>query len=303
MDDSAVNAGAAVDRVDLSVRAAHDDGVVAGTGVEAVGASPSAHVVLASSAPERSSPRPARTRSSPRPPCTLSAHGPRRPDRRHGPRRGGLRRPGRAPRRCPHSPSRCRPAGLPRRRRRGVCRGRSRPVLIVRGVEPGWHARGSGFGVAGWYKLGFKPGEPGPAVIVGHVDSTSGPAVFYRLGRLTPGAQVRVSWRSGCSVSLRVYAVREYAKSAFPTARVYGLTRRPELRLVTCGPSMSRPTTTSTTWSSSHAAPGALGLSSTLGQTTVREPANASTLGVLAPHGGVPCGQVNILERRPQKEL
>ena len=49
--------------------------------------------------------------------------------------------------------------------------------------------------------------------------------------------------------------------------------------------------------------PGALGLSSTLGQTTVREPANASTLGVLAPHGGVPCGQVNILERRPQKEL
>lgn len=116
-------------------------------------------------------------------------------------------------------------------------------------------------------------GRAGPAVIVGHVDPTSGPAVFYRLGRLTPGAQVRVSWRSGSSVSLRVYAVREYAKSAFPTARVYGLTRRPELRLVTCGPSMSRPTTTSTTWSSSHAAPGALGLSSTLGQTTVREPA------------------------------
>lgn len=91
------------------------------------------------------------------------------------------------------------------------------------------------FGVAGWYKLGVKPGESGPAVIVGHVDSTSGPAVFYRLGRLTPGARVRVSWRTGFSVRFRVYAVREYAKSAFPTALVYGLTRRPELRLVTCG--------------------------------------------------------------------
>jgi sortase (surface protein transpeptidase) len=90
-------------------------------------------------------------------------------------------------------------------------------------------------GVAGWYKLGVKPGEPGPAVIVGHVDSTSGPAVFYRLGGLTPGTRVRVSWRTGSSVRFSVYAVREYAKSAFPTALVYGLTRRPELRLVTCG--------------------------------------------------------------------
>lgn len=91
------------------------------------------------------------------------------------------------------------------------------------------------FAVAGWYKLGVRPGEPGPTVIVGHVDSTSGPAVFYRLGRLRAGARVRVSWRTGSSVRFRVYAVREYAKSAFPTALVYGLTRRPELRLITCG--------------------------------------------------------------------
>jgi Sortase domain len=91
------------------------------------------------------------------------------------------------------------------------------------------------FGVAGWYKLGVTPGEPGPAVIVGHVDSTSGPAVFYRLSRLSPGARVRVSWRTGASVRFRVYAVREFGKRNFPTALVYGLTRRPELRLVTCG--------------------------------------------------------------------
>ena len=91
------------------------------------------------------------------------------------------------------------------------------------------------FGHAGWYRLGPKPGEAGAAVIVGHVDSTSGPAVFYKLGRLAPGESVRVSWAGGGSVLFRVYAVREYAKSAFPTSRVYGGTRRPELRLVTCG--------------------------------------------------------------------
>jgi hypothetical protein len=89
--------------------------------------------------------------------------------------------------------------------------------------------------VAGWYRLGAKPGNRGPAVIVGHVDSQSGPAVFYRLGTLAPRDVIRVSWKSGASVSFRVYAVREYAKTAFPTRLVYGGTKAPELRLVTCG--------------------------------------------------------------------
>jgi hypothetical protein len=89
--------------------------------------------------------------------------------------------------------------------------------------------------VAGWYRLGAKPGDPGPAVIIGHVDSQSGPAVFYRLGTLAPRDLIRVSLESGASVFFRVYAVREYAKSAFPTLLVYGPTKAPELRLVTCG--------------------------------------------------------------------
>jgi sortase (surface protein transpeptidase) len=88
---------------------------------------------------------------------------------------------------------------------------------------------------AGWYRFGAKPGDPGPAVIVGHVDSQDGPAVFYRLGTLAPGDLIRMSWKSGASVRFRVYAVREYAKSAFPTALVYGPTRAAELRLITCG--------------------------------------------------------------------
>jgi hypothetical protein len=98
------------------------------------------------------------------------------------------------------------------------------------------------FGVAGWYRLGTKPGSRGPAVIVGHVDSESGPAVFYRLGTLTRGALVRVAWRSGASLLFRVYAVREYAKASFPSLLVYGETRGPELRLITCGGSFDAET-------------------------------------------------------------
>ncbi len=89
--------------------------------------------------------------------------------------------------------------------------------------------------VAGWYRLGAKPGDPGPAVIVGHVDSQSGPAVFYRLGTLAPRDLVRVSWKGGASVFFRVDAVRQYAKTVFPTALVYGPTKAAQLRLVTCG--------------------------------------------------------------------
>ena len=98
------------------------------------------------------------------------------------------------------------------------------------------------FSVAGWYELGPRPGEQGAAVIVGHVDSREGPAVFYRLGAVTPGAFVSITWANGSEVSFRVYAVREYAKAAFPTSLVYGETPAPELRLVTCGGRFDRQT-------------------------------------------------------------
>jgi sortase (surface protein transpeptidase) len=91
------------------------------------------------------------------------------------------------------------------------------------------------FSVAGWYELGPTPGQPGSAVILGHVDSTQGPGVFYRIGQLAPGSVVEVSLADGTTAEFRVYAVREFPKSSFPTSLVYGPTNRPELRLVTCG--------------------------------------------------------------------
>jgi sortase (surface protein transpeptidase) len=93
----------------------------------------------------------------------------------------------------------------------------------------------SDYSVAGWYRLGPKPGETGAAIIVGHVDSKAGPAVFYRLGEVVPGDLVRVASPNRPALRFRIYAVREYSKAAFPTARVYGQTAMPELRLITCG--------------------------------------------------------------------
>jgi hypothetical protein len=90
------------------------------------------------------------------------------------------------------------------------------------------------FGRAGWYADGVEPGRPGPAVIAGHVDSRVGPAVFYRLGELAPGAMVEVGRADGSTVRFRVTEVGEYAKDHFPTAAVYGPSAGAELRLITC---------------------------------------------------------------------
>jgi hypothetical protein len=98
------------------------------------------------------------------------------------------------------------------------------------------------FDVAGWWSGGYRPGEPGPAVIAGHVDSKTGPAVFYRLGKLERGDAVTVERRDGSAVRFTVRDVRHYAKSAFPTRQVYGPTPRRALRLITCSGDFDRST-------------------------------------------------------------
>jgi sortase (surface protein transpeptidase) len=93
---------------------------------------------------------------------------------------------------------------------------------------------------AGWFTGGPFPGEPGPAVVVGHVDSTRGPAVFYRLRELHRGDLI-VLWRKGGIRSrFRVSSFEWVSKSAFPTQRVYGPVVAPVLRLITCGGAFDR---------------------------------------------------------------
>jgi len=89
--------------------------------------------------------------------------------------------------------------------------------------------------VAGWYTGSPRPGAIGPAVIVGHIDSLSGPGVFFRLSELRPGDRVYVQRADGTTVEFRVTAVAMYLKDQFPTEAVYGATPDPELRLITCG--------------------------------------------------------------------
>jgi hypothetical protein len=90
------------------------------------------------------------------------------------------------------------------------------------------------FDAAGWWSGGARPGERGPAVIAGHVDSRTGPAVFFRLGGLRRGDRIRVSDRGGRASTFAVQRVARYPKRSFPTAAVYGDTTKPTLRLITC---------------------------------------------------------------------
>lgn len=88
---------------------------------------------------------------------------------------------------------------------------------------------------AGWYRGSPTPGQLGPAVILGHVHDDAGPAVFYDLGGLKPGARVAITRADHRVAVFRVERVDSYAKDGFPTTEVYGNTDRAELRLITCG--------------------------------------------------------------------
>lgn len=89
---------------------------------------------------------------------------------------------------------------------------------------------------AGWYRLSPTPGELGPAVILGHVDSAEyGPGVFFRLGALRPGNLVTVTRTDSTVATFRVDRIVSYPKDRFPTLEVYGNTSDAQLRLITCG--------------------------------------------------------------------
>jgi hypothetical protein len=94
---------------------------------------------------------------------------------------------------------------------------------------------------AGWYGGSPSPGEVGPSVILGHVDSAEyGPGIFFRLGDLRAGDQVSVDRADGSTAVFTVDRVATFPKDDFPTLEVYGNTDRAELRLITCGGDFDR---------------------------------------------------------------
>ncbi|MGA5206831.1 MULTISPECIES: class F sortase [Streptomyces] len=94
--------------------------------------------------------------------------------------------------------------------------------------------------LVGWYAKGHTPGEAGTAIIAGHVDTVTSPAVFAGLGELTKGDRFQVARADGSKATFVVDATESFAKDAFPSDRVYGDTPDAQVRLITCAGSYDR---------------------------------------------------------------
>jgi sortase (surface protein transpeptidase) len=94
----------------------------------------------------------------------------------------------------------------------------------------------------GWYKRGPRPGAPGPAVLIGHVDTRTGPDVFYRLRELRPRDEILIRQRDGSTTRFIVGRLERHRKTALPTNRIWPTTSKPLVRLITCGGSFNHAT-------------------------------------------------------------
>lgn len=108
--------------------------------------------------------------------------------------------------------------------------------IVPVGITPSGEMEApAGYDEVGWYRHGARPGEPGRAVLAGHLDSRDGPAVFFQLGSLQPGDTIEVEFDDGAGP--RVFTVRElaqYPTRDAPLADIFGPLDRPELVLITC---------------------------------------------------------------------
>lgn len=94
----------------------------------------------------------------------------------------------------------------------------------------------------GWYTYAPTPGEIGPAIVAGHVDTKAGPAIFARLNKLKPGEKFEVYRADGSIAVFQVNEVKQYAQQNFPTEEVYGNIDYAGIRLITCGGTFSQTT-------------------------------------------------------------
>jgi LPXTG-site transpeptidase (sortase) family protein len=114
------------------------------------------------------------------------------------------------------------------------------PVVQVGVDEQGRMATPSGYEEVGWYAPGPTPGAAGRAVIAGHVDSPSAPAVFYDLGRLQPGELIYVLAADGSELIFRVRETQLYWAADAPVHDIFRPDGPPELVLITCGGEFDR---------------------------------------------------------------
>lgn len=110
-----------------------------------------------------------------------------------------------------------------------------REELIELGIQPDGTLEVPSKGDdVGWYLPDGNPEGPHPTVFAGHVDTTTGPAVFYRLQELELGDEVEVTAIDGKVRTYRVDRVDDHPVDAFPTREVFGPVNVDEIRLITC---------------------------------------------------------------------
>jgi len=110
----------------------------------------------------------------------------------------------------------------------------SAPVEAVGLKENGEMAVTESFEKTGWYEGGYKPGEPGNAVIGGHVDSRNGPAIFYNLNKLSKGDEIIVKNKDGEDRTFVVTDMKEYPWDDAPLQSIFGYSHASTLNLITC---------------------------------------------------------------------
>jgi sortase (surface protein transpeptidase) len=90
-------------------------------------------------------------------------------------------------------------------------------------------------GHAGWFDAGPRPGEPGRAVIIGHIDGATEPGVFQHVPEIADGSEIVVRDADDGVHTYEVVGKTQVPKTAFPASEVYGPSKNPVLVLVTCG--------------------------------------------------------------------
>ncbi|MFD7797438.1 class F sortase [Streptomyces sp. NPDC059759] len=118
--------------------------------------------------------------------------------------------------------------------------GIDRPLISLRVQQDGHLAAPGEPGQIGWWSDGPRPGAPGATVVVGHVDSATGPGAFYDLSTLRPGDEVTLLRGDRSSITFTIRALRQYEKNSFPDSQVYATSGPPALHLLTCSGAYDR---------------------------------------------------------------
>jgi LPXTG-site transpeptidase (sortase) family protein len=116
----------------------------------------------------------------------------------------------------------------------------SAPVEYVGETETGAMAAPVGWWNVAWYKYGPHPGEQGNSVLAGHLDSTTGPAVFWDLGELRVGDRVSVLDAAGRTIQFRVREIEVYYLGNVPMEKIFGSSDGAHLNLITCDGAFDR---------------------------------------------------------------